>query len=230
VVKGLREGSKDVRGIRPRGDRVPHSGTRTQSRSESNGPVESEEIKALGGAIRSLRQQRGLSLRELSDATGLSTGFLSLVERGLSAPALTSLYSIARALGTDAGYFFPRERSPEESPALRHVSYSGEPARTAVLASNRIYRMLSSRAPDRILEPLHVTIQPSDADVEAYAHDGEEFCYVLCGDLVCEVDGSRYELRPGDSIHIASTVPHAIRNEGEQSVEAIWVLTPPLFK
>jgi transcriptional regulator with XRE-family HTH domain len=219
-----------VRRIRPRGDRATHSGARTQSRSRHSGPVGSEEIQALGSAIRSLRQQQRLSLRDLSDATGLSTGFLSLVERGLSAPALTSLYSIARALGTDAGYFFPRERSPEASRALHHVSYSGERARTAVLASNRIYRMLSSRGPDRILEPLHVTLQPSDTDAEPYAHDGEEFCYVLSGDLVCEVDGSRYELGPGDSIHIGSTVPHAIRNEGDQSVEAIWVLTPPLFK
>jgi transcriptional regulator with XRE-family HTH domain len=75
----------------------------------------SQNLEAIGSAIRKLRKERGLALRDLSRRSGLSTGFLSLVERGLSSPALTSLQAIAKALETNVTTFFKTDEAPQDS-------------------------------------------------------------------------------------------------------------------
>ena len=188
-----------------------------------------EEIAAVGAAIRALRRKRGLSLRDLSRLTGFSIGFLSLVERGQSSLALTSLYKVAKALDSDVGHFFqPNGGEPEAHP-LPHVNRANEATHIAIAGVNRTYRLLSGRAPDRVLEPLLVTIQPTETIEEPYSHDGEEFAYVLSGELLYIVAGNEYRLGPGDSIHFQATVPHAIHNDGDEPVQAVWVLTPRLI-
>jgi len=84
---------------------------------------------------------------------------------------------------------------------------------------------------ERALEPLLVTIAPDDeADPrDDYAHDGEEFAYVLSGELAFTVDGVEHTLEAGDCIRYRSTVPHLVRNDGARPAEVLWVLTPRLF-
>jgi transcriptional regulator with XRE-family HTH domain len=188
-----------------------------------------DKIRAIGAEIRNLRRQRRLSLRHLSARSGLSIGFLSLVERGRSTLALTSLYAVASALETDVAHFFPPKELEERPHPLPHVSRAGGEFETTISSSKRLYRMLSPRAPGKVLEPLLVTIQPTDNDVEPYGHEGEEFCYVLKGELVYAIEGREHRLGPGDSIHVKSSVPHAIRNDSGDAVEALWVLTPPIL-
>src|SRR5262245_4041220 len=186
------------------------------------------EVRAVGAAIRELRREQGLALRELSQRCGLSIGFLSQVERGLASPALTSLHLIAKALGTDmAGLFsLPALHEPGPIPYL-HRGTDGDGS--AIHSNGRIYRLLSGRAPDLVLEPMLVTIPPGSADDEPYSHDREEFAYILSGRLRYVMDGKEYRLLPGDSIHFRSTIPHAIANDGEVPVVAVWVITPRML-
>lgn len=172
-----------------------------------------------------MRTERGLSLREFSKLTGFSIGFLSQVERGQSSLALTSLHKVAKALGTDVASLFPVDQAGEPHP-LPHLTRSDEHSEIAIAASQRTYKVLSGRAPNRVLEPLFVTIHPSDRIEEAYSHEGEEFCYVLSGELRYVIDRTEYRLGQGDSIHFHATVPHAIQNDTDKPVQALWVLTP----
>jgi transcriptional regulator with XRE-family HTH domain len=188
------------------------------------------EIRAIGAAIRSLRKERGLSLKELSERTGLSSGFLSLVERGHSSLAITSLYNIAKALDTDMASFLPDAPTVEERHPLPHVVRAEENSKLEIISSERTYKMLSPRGPGLALEPLLVTMQPSESFEEPYTHEGEEFAYVLSGELIFLIDGEEYRLGPGDSIQLKSTVPHAIHNPSNEPVQALWVLTPRLFR
>jgi quercetin dioxygenase-like cupin family protein len=170
-----------------------------------------------------------MSLRDLSRLTGFSIGFLSLVERGQSSLALTSLYKVAKALESEVADFFqPNGGVPEEHPPP-HVTRAGEHAELSIAGSNRTYQLLSDRAPDRVLEPLLVTVQPTETAEEPYSHDGEEFAYVLSGSLLVIVAGTPYDLGPGDSIYFPATVPHAIHNNSDESVRVLWVLTPRLI-
>ncbi len=199
--------------------------------------IEEERLRTIGAAIRSRRQELNLSLRELSKQSGLSIGFLSLVERGRSSPALTSLSNVAKALGVELSSFFPAEEEEQNeaeetkqrvSP-LPYVNRANDAAKLSIILSQRIYKMLSPRIPGLVLEPIFVTVQPGDTMDEPYGHEGEEFAYVLSGELVFIVDGIEYRLGPGDSIHFRSTVSHAMRNDTDEPVQAIWVLTPRLM-
>jgi transcriptional regulator with XRE-family HTH domain len=185
-----------------------------------------DEITAVGKAIRTLRKEKGMSLRELSRRAGLSTSFLSMVERGRSSPALTSLNNVAKALDTDLADLFASERKVRVSYPLPHVSRAEEDGRLSIASSQRVYKVLSPRAPGLILEPLLVTVQPNSGFEEPYNHEGEEFAYVVEGELIFTVDGEEYRLGPGDSIHLLPTVPHAIRNDTDESAKVLWVLTP----
>jgi quercetin dioxygenase-like cupin family protein len=192
-------------------------------------PVEADEVAAVGAVIRSLRRRRGLSLRDLSRLTGFSIGFLSLVERGQSSLALTSLYKVAKALDSEVADFFQADGVvPDEHPPP-HVTRGDEHTEISIAGSNRTYRLLSDRARDRVLEPLLVTVQPTETVEEPYSHDGEEFAYVLSGELLCIVAGTHYRLGPGDSIYFPATVPHAIHNDTGEPARVLWVLTPRLI-
>jgi transcriptional regulator with XRE-family HTH domain len=197
---------------------------------DTGGTGREEEIRAIGAAIRRRRKERGMSLKELSERSGLSSGFLSLVERGRSALAITSLYNVARALDADMASFLPGERAMEERHPLPHVVRAEENSKLEMISSERTYKMLSPRGPGLVLEPLLVTVQPSEDFEEPYTHEGEEFAYVLSGELIYLVDGREYRLGPGDSIHVKSTVPHAIHNPSDEPAQVLWVLTPRLFR
>jgi transcriptional regulator with XRE-family HTH domain len=185
-----------------------------------------DKVAAVGKAIRTLRKEKGLSLRELSRLAGLSTSFLSMVERGRSSLALTSLNNVAKALDTDLADLFESERKVRVSHPLPHVSRAEEDGRLSIASSQRVYRVLSPRAPGLVFEPLLVTVRPHSDLEEPYSHEGEEFAYVIEGELVFAIQGEEYRLGPGDSIHLLSTVPHAIRNETDEPAKILWVLTP----
>jgi transcriptional regulator with XRE-family HTH domain len=185
-----------------------------------------DEIVAVGKVIRTLRKEKGLSLKELSRRAGLSTSFLSMVERGRSSLALTSLNNVAKALDTDLADLFASERKVRVSHPLPHVSRAEEDGRLSIAASQRVYKVLSPRVPGLILEPLLVTVRPNSDLEEPYSHEGEEFAYVIEGELLFTMDSEEYRLGPGDSIHLLPTVPHAIRNDTDEPAKVLWVLTP----
>lgn len=186
------------------------------------------QIAEIGSTIRVLRRERGLSLRDLGRATGFSISFLSLVERGRSSISLTSLHTIAVALGVEMRTFFPQARP--ELATWAHVSRRGGDLRLPIRGAHT-YRLLGATGFDRDLEPLLVTIAPDEeADPrDDYAHEGEEVAFVLSGELAFTVDGVDHKLAEGDCIHYRSTVPHVVRNVGPVTAEVLWVLTPRLF-
>ncbi len=196
-------------------------------------PAAEHEIKdvnrLVGKAIRELRNRRGLSLREVSELSGFSISFLSLVERGKSSLALTSLEKVANALGTDVPSLFPMEFAKEHSEPLPYVQRADDQTELTIANSERTYRLLSGRAPDRILEPILEIVPPTGSVVDPYGHEGEEFLYVLEGTLTCVVAGVEYELDPGDSIHYPAPLPHATINRTDKPARALFVVSPRFF-
>ncbi len=189
---------------------------------------DAQGLEEIGATIRALRQERGLSLRDLSGLTGFSISFLSLVERGRSSLALTSLQKVAAALGISVASFFPDVGGARDAPVPHVVRASGG-ARQLSTGSQRTYSLLSGRGFRHVLEPVLVTVEPSETIEEPYTHQGEEFAYVLEGELLFVIAGVEHRLGPGDSIHFQSTIPHSIHNDTDARVEAVWVLTPRLF-
>jgi transcriptional regulator with XRE-family HTH domain len=184
-------------------------------------------LAEVGTTIRRVRRELGLTLRDVGRATGFSISFLSLVERGRSSISLTSLHTLAVALGVDMRVFFPAQ---PEAVTGAHVTRRAGDTRLPVRGTHT-YRLLGASGFDRALEPLLVTIAPgtTDAPPDDHAHDGEEFAYVLSGAVVFTVDGVENRLEAGDAVHFKATVPHLVRNDETRPAEVLWVLTPRLF-
>ncbi|MBP2328993.1 transcriptional regulator with XRE-family HTH domain [Kibdelosporangium banguiense] len=203
----------------------------SERRDQQQAETSSDQV---GARMRQFRTERGLTLRGLSARAGLSIGFLSQVERGVSSIGLTALKSVAEALDRPVAEFFQDDDVPtsvdEETPLPRHFTLTrAESGATEYVSGQVTYRMLSDRGPDLVLEPMVVHIAPGGSREEAYAHAGEEFAYVVTGELLYEVEGVEHRLRPGDSVHLRSSVPHSMYNDTEQVTTVVSVVTPRLF-
>ncbi len=180
-------------------------------------------IEEISNKIRSLRKEQSMTLKELSEKTGLSVSFLSQVENNTSSLAITSLKKIADALGKDMSYFF---KSPEIK--SYHVKYE-EQEPFIMEASKAEFVKLSGSFPNKNMEALIVTIPAQEQHGDYFSHPGEEFIYVLDGTLEIILDGVTYTVKQGDSIHYPSTISHVWRNPLKHVLKFLVVITPKLF-
>ena len=160
----------------------------------------------VGSVIRRLRTQRGISVRGLAAASGLSASFLGAVERGDSDIALGRLALVARALDHDVasllGYSL-RQSTP------RHV----EPARRGARGDG--VEFTAFRIPGSQLELLVASFAPRTGFEDSITHAGIDVAYVAQGELVLVVDGAEYTLRQGECVVWPSSHPHTMRNDAD---------------
>lgn len=173
----------------------------------------------VGIKIHALRKAKGMTLQQVSDRSGLSASFLSQVERDLASPTVISLAHIAHALGVGASYFLP----PPPAGDLVVRSYDRQPFKLA--DGEVVYARLGSDFEGRTLEPLLVTYPPRFVS-EVFNHDGEEFLYVLQGQVLIFFDEQEYRLNEGDSTHFASKQTHRLENPLDLPVQVVFVNTP----
>lgn len=173
--------------------------------------------------IRLLRTKKGLTLKELSEKTSLSIGFLSQVERGSSSLAITSLKKIADALEVDMTYFFQKEIES------RIVVRKEDQKSFQLIGSDVTYSKLSGNFQGRTLEAVKVTLQPSQKDEISFSHPGEEFYYILKGAILFYINDEKYFVREGDSIHFSSNREHFWENPLNEESTLLCVFTPTIF-
>jgi DNA-binding transcriptional MerR regulator len=174
-----------------------------------------------GERLRQLRVKVHRTLKEVSEATGLSISFISALERGGSGASIASLRLLADAYGVNMRELFGADLE-QSSPLVRR----GE--RPVMRWENGvIFEELA--AGDRLMDPSYVKV-PAGAGTEgSYSHGGEEFVHVLSGTLFVELkDRGTHQVGPGDTLYFPSTTPHRWW-AGEEPVEAIYVNTPPTF-
>ncbi|MCE7791681.1 cupin domain-containing protein [Salipaludibacillus sp. CUR1] len=177
----------------------------------------------LAKQIRSIRNQQGLTLKELSARTSLSVSFLSQVERGTSSPAISSLKKIADGLEVPITSFF----QPEQNPKYKTVPNQRRPFR--IEGSPAKYIRLSGNFSTRTLESLLVILDPGATD-KVFQHSGEEVHYILEGEVEYTIDNENHRLCAGDSIHFPSDRPHTWRNPLQDQTSTIMcVVTPKIF-
>lgn len=174
-----------------------------------------------------MRRLNGLKMSELAAQVGCSEGFLSKVESGKSTPSLNLLHRIGEALDTNIAHLFGGG-DVEGEVVLR----CGE--RPIIDDDDRMYGGISlerliAPMPDLFLQGnLHHLAVGARSEGEI-SHHGEEFGYVLDGEVELIVDGRSYLLRPGDSFHFKSKRPHGYRNPGVAPARIIWINTPPTY-
>lgn len=178
---------------------------------------------SVGERIRSLREQRGLSVRKLAERTGLSTALISQVERNITDPSLQTLRAVAKVLQTPLFDLFA-------APDTTDVAVVRAEARTALRSPHGgiTYTRLSPGA-GRI-EVLEGVLEPgASSSDEAWSHPSEECVIVSEGQLVVEVRTQTHILGPGDSCYFDSRLPHRYYNESGRRTRFTLAITPPSY-
>lgn len=182
-----------------------------------------------GARIRSLRKLKGLTLGQLSQRTGLSQGYLSQIERGISQPSIGSLVSIAQALGVTMQWLFsdpPGKAGKADSRSPEKLVKKDQ--RISIEYEDGIVDQLLTPRSNNNLEVIY-SVYPPGTKSEPYSHKGHEAVTVLQGRLVLIVSGEEFVLEEGDCLSFKSTERHSHRNASDGDTIAIWFITPASF-
>jgi transcriptional regulator with XRE-family HTH domain len=187
-----------------------------------------EEIR-VGEKIKVLRERKGLSLKDLADSTGFSTALLSQMENHLVSPSLGTMIKLARAMGVKVGDFlgetegepFTIVRKDERKNVSRFASKDG-------VKYGYSYESLGFDKKDRHMEPFIVTLEPATVKaMKTSVHEGEEFIFVLEGEMEVILGNHTDVLYPGDSIYYDSTIPHRVQCHQDKITRILAVLYAP---
>lgn len=173
--------------------------------------------------IKEMRFKKGLTLKDLGERTSLSASFLSQVERGSSSLTITSLKKIADAFEVNITYFFE-----EYNFNHNYVVTSEDQKSFRIEGSETEYVRLNGDFSGRSLEPLRVTMAPGQKQ-QTFSHPGEEFYYVFKGAALFNVNGTKYFVQKGDTIHFPSVKPHFLENPLNEESVLLSVLSPVIF-
>lgn len=176
-----------------------------------------EESGSMGERIRRARRDRGVSVEALAAQAGCSDEFLQWVEAGQAEPPVALLIELARAMKLDPGAFLPTTGAPDkrlEEAAKRTEHYS--------------YRTLTPPDPESHLMAFSVAIPPATAHTGVgYRHEGEEFVYVLAGQVDLTVEQTATRLKAGESFRFNSSLDHHLSNPGGTEASLLVILYLP---
>ena len=184
-------------------------------------------VSSIGGRIRHIRKEKGLTLKDLADHVNVTASLISQLERGIVNPSVSLLKEISDYFGiTIASLLESDERETRNYPLL----HSGE-RKALVTEGNTRFQLLSqfyNLNCEFILNEWH---PGASTGKSKYTHEGFECGFVLKGKLKIELGAQIYTLKSGDSITFPSTVPHLVCNPTKRVTIAVWVNSVPwIFK
>jgi len=180
--------------------------------------------ESLGSRIHSAREMRGLTLQDLSSRTGISMETLEKVEANRMIPPLGELIKLGKALETKMGYFIsPGEERPM---TVVHADKRPPSSRFGKKRSEQYgytYESLAPEKANRFMEPFLITMLPSEVK-ELSTHDGQEFIFVLEGEMRAQVVDQVEILKAGDAVYYDSSHPHLVKCHGDTPTKILAVL------
>ncbi|MDQ0381278.1 cupin domain-containing protein [Amycolatopsis thermophila] len=190
----------------------------------------------IGPALREARIGKGLSLRSVATATGISASLLSQVETGKSQPSVSTLYSLVNFLGVSLdellGIDVPRNPPSGGVSTVDSEVRGGRPSPVQRAADNPVLDMDNGVRWERLaggdhdlVDPLLVTYAPgasSSVEGRLMRHSGVEYAYLLSGELTLQLEFDRYVVHAGDSFCFDSTRPHLYHNHTGKPARGLW--------
>jgi len=181
---------------------------------------------ALGEKIKKCRKDKGYSLRLLASKVNLSASFLSQIEQSKASPSIENLKKIANELDVRVSSLIEEDDEKKDTDVVRKA----ERNKVESIDSKTMISLLTTSNIEKHMEPILYEIEPGgESGRDYYTHNGEEFIFVLEGQLEVQIESKIYELEEGDSLYFKSTQKHKFRNVGDRLSRAIWVVTPPTF-
>ncbi len=189
-----------------------------------------EKNEEFASKIKSIRERQDMTIEELSEASGVKLEVLQAMENGEVIPSLTPLTKMARALGVRLGTFL--DDTPQLGPV---VTRAGKPTNSIYFsgredvtnATNLEFHSLGAGKIDRNMDPFIIDIEYEEGEKELSSHEGEEFIYVLEGEIEVIYGKDSFKISEGDSIFYDSVVPHHLHATGEKKSKILAVLYTP---
>jgi len=187
-----------------------------------------------GERITQLCKTYSVTRETLSERSGVSIDLIRRIEEGGHIPDLAPLVKISRALGVRLGTLL--DDHEELGPVITRAGSADETVRfkTGVSAENKnedhqglSFKALAADKNSRHMEPFIVDIDPK-AEQKKSTHEGEEFIYVLSGNLGVDYGQDSYSLKTGDSIYYDSIVPHRVMSADGGSTRILAVIYTPV--
>ena len=190
----------------------------------------------VGARLKAIREEAGLSQRELAQRAGVTNGLVSLIERNKTSPSITSLRKILEILDLTLAEFFDSDAPVEPGRfVFRHDELTeinpGRIYRSAGVDALRALSLKRAGKPGQTnLLLLYETYEPgADTGADAYSHEGEEGGFVIEGELLLSVGDKTELLRAGDAYLFDSRLPHRFRNVAQRPCIIVSAATPPTF-
>lgn len=176
---------------------------------------------SVGQRLRGIRGLRGLSLRTLSEMSGLNINTLSLIENDHSSPSVSTLQQLAQSLQVPITEFF------ENNQGTKEIVYQKQGQRSRVSFEHSDMEDLAAGMPHFGAEPLIVTLNPgADSGKSPIVHTGREFVYCIDGHVTYIVNSRKYLLDSGDSLIFEAYLPHQWKNSDPTPSHILLVLCP----
>ena len=177
----------------------------------------------IGEKIKSIRIKKNLTQEELADRCELTKGFISQVERDLTSPSIATLVDILEGLGTNLNDFFSDDQ-------IEQVVFRKEDAFEMINEELKYnLQWIIPNAQKNQMEPILLTLEEGGRYKEEIAHDGQEFGYVLEGEINIHLGENIFQAKKGESFYYNSGKNHYLSNCGKGVAKIIWVATPPSF-
>jgi transcriptional regulator with XRE-family HTH domain len=178
------------------------------------------QLCSFGARLRELRSKRGWTLQELACRSRLSKAFLSRLESGGRQASIAAALTLSRIFNVSLADLFEPQPVKESCVIVRGAN--------AVKKSiNGLeYAPLSHAEHFCNLQPIKVTVPVTRRGNKHYQHDGEEWLYLLSGELTLSLAGKTYDLVPGDAAHFDSRLPHRLIAKGGKDADVLLVASP----
>ena len=183
-------------------------------------------IESLGLRLKKLRKSRKLTLKQLSEKIDCTPGYISQIEKNVTNPSIATLKKLAVALDVKLVDFFINES--EDNDYI--VTKNGNGFKIQYPQGDASIHLLVRNLSGKLMEPLLARFEPGSGSNGLYAHKGgQEFGYVISGEIDLMVESEVYKLKKGDSFYFDSTKPHGYVNNGKGIAEVMWVISPPTY-
>lgn len=175
----------------------------------------------IGKKLKNLRIRNDLTLEELASRSELTKGFLSQVERNLTSPSISTLEDLLEALGTNLSEFFQSEEEEQIVFSTQDFFVDEKDEYTI--------EWVIPNAQKNEMEPILLTIAPHEKSMEMRCHNGEEFGYVLKGNITLVIGNKKYKLKAKETFYLDGKTSHYLYNNGTSEAKVLWITTPPMF-
>lgn len=202
-------------------------GTMTQDPPAYPVDRDGSQATSIGTRARALRMAQNLTIADVAQRSGLSSGIISQIERGKSNPSIRTLQRLRAALGVNLWEFLQSEEPETVEDGLSAERYIRRKAdrQNIVVGSSHLVKELLSPKRDENLRFMLITVPPFGESEDVLQGQGQKGGLILSGRAALTIDGSTRLLETGDSFQFPSELPHKISNPHDEPTQLLWIMS-----